>query len=578
MSQPHKPHRFSLRLAPLALALLFAQGSWAQPAPNPSAGTLQRNSAADRAVPGLDAAPAHTGAANTLPRELGKPEDDIQLDVKAYQIDGLPNTSPETLAALAATTTPYVGKDRHYEDLSNAVAAVTLYVQRNLGYYVGMAYLPEQKLADGVVHIAVLEGRLDEVKIHWPNDPAADPPVKHSVIEGYLSALKPGSALMVNDVERVVFLVNDLPGVRTRFEIEPGRAPGTASLVVTPQAESRVSGSLGFDTLGSRYTGITRWNARVGVASPLGLGDSLVVHALTTTSTGLYDGGVSYVVPVGANGLKLGASVSGVSYGLEDDFFDNDPHGSALAVNTFGTYPLVRSRNLNVFGLASYEYKSFDDINDVYSTRKSSNDVLIGVVGDFRDSLLTGAVNTYEANWLQGRMSFDPAHTPDGLKPSFGKLGLGYSRLQNVIAGSLQFYGRYKGQLANANLDSTERMSIGGDTGVRAFGPGEGTADEAHVLTAELRWLPPDAWFGRAAHEMSVNLFYDWGHAKYMHDPVDTVERNTATLAAVGFGVIWQRPADFTLRFDLAWRAQGQPYMEPASHMPRAGIVLTKLY
>ncbi len=566
------------KFSALTLALLVAQGaSMAQPvgAPlHPTTDALKRNQDAARDVPGV--APQAAGNASNQPRELGKPEDDIQIDVKAYQIDGLPGASAETLAALKAATAPYVGKDRHFEDLSNAVAAVTLYLQRDLGYYVGMAYLPEQNPTDGVVHIAVLEGRLDQIKVNWSDDL----PVKRSVVDGFLSAIKPGDVLRVDDVERMVFLINDLPGIRTRFEIEPGSKPGTASLIATPQAEARVSGTVDFDTLGSRYTGISRVGTQVAIASPMGLGDSLVLHARTTTSTGLYDGGLSYVVPVGANGLKLGTSVSGVSYRIDPDYFEQDLHGTALAANVFGTYPLVRSRNLNVFGLATYEYKRFDDQFDDdtgnLSVRKSSNDVLVGVLGDFRDTLLTGAVNTYEATWLQGRMSFDPVNPPEGLRPSFGKLGLGYSRLQNIVSGRLQFYGRYKGQIANANLDATERMALGGGNGIRAFGPGEGTADDAHLLTAELRLLPSEAWLGRAARELAFSTFYDWGHAKYAHDPIDVVTKNTATLAAYGFGVIWQRPADFTMRFDLAWRAQGQPYMEPPSHLPRANIVLTK--
>lgn len=572
-----KPRTSHHTLSALALALLLAQSAaWAQPAApaNPGADAIKRNQDAARNVPAMAPAPTGSDATRGAPRELGKPEDDIQIDVKTYQIDGLPGASPETLAALAAATAPYVGKDKHYEDLSNAVAAVTLYVQRNLGYYVGMAYLPEQTPTDGVVHITVLEGRLDQVKVSW----ADDLPVKREVVERYLAALKPGSILTVNEVERVVFLVNDLPGIRTRFEIEPGRSAGTASLVVTPQAEPRVSGGIDVDTLGSRYTGTTRAGTQVAVASPAGLGDTLTLHARTSATAGLYDGGLSYVLPVGGSGLKLGAAVSAVSYQFDPDYFADDLHGSALAANAFGTYPLVRSRNLNLFGLASFEHKRFDDQAEVlgFSTRKSSNDVQLGVLGDFRDTLLGGAINTYEASWLQGRMSFDPAYTPAGLRPSFGKFGLGYSRLQNIVTGRLQFYGRYKGQLANANLDATERMALGGGNGVRAFGPGEATADDGHLLTAELRLLPSEAWFGRTARELAFSTFYDWGHATYAHDPVDIVAKNTATLAAYGFGVIWQRPADFTLRLDLAWRAQGQPYMEPPSHLPRANLVLTK--
>ena len=534
-------------LTTLALALLLAQGSsLAQAAPVEP-----------------------TSSATAAPRELGKPEDDIELDVQAYQIDGLPGVPADKLAAVTA---PFTGKARHFEDLSNAVAAVTLFVQRDLGYYVGMAYLPEQNPKNGIVHIQVMEGRLDQVKVNWSDDL----PVKRDVIEAHLAAFKPGSVLRVDEVERAVLLLGDLPGVRTRFEIEPGRTPGTASLVVTPQAEARVAGSAEFDTLGSRYTGITRWGVQAAIASPLGWGDTLMLHARTTTSTGLYDGGLSYIVPVGAQGLKLGASLAGVSYQVDRSFFTQSLHGSALASNVFGTYPVIRSRNLNLFGLASVNYKRFDDQFDDFSTRKSSTGVQLGVLGDLRDGLLGGGINTYDAAWTQGRMSFDPALTPDGIRPSYGKLTLGASRLQNILPGRLQFYARYKGQLTNANLDATERLPLGGADGVRAFGPSEGTGDDAHLLSAELRLLPPESWFGRASRELAFRTFYDWGHSKYSHDPLPTGLVNTTTLAAVGLGLSWERPSEFALRFDLAWRAQGHADIEPPNHQPRASLVLNK--
>jgi hemolysin activation/secretion protein len=505
---------------------------------------------------------------SVLLRELGKPEDDIKMDVTAYQVDGLPDASA---AQLAAITAPFVGKGRSYEDLVNATSVVTLYMQRELGYYVGFAYLPEQQSKDGVVHIAVLEGRLDQMQLNWSDDL----PVQREVLERHLSALKSGDVLRVKDVERVVFLVNDLQGMNTRFEITEGREPGTASLVVTPTKEARVSGRVELDSLGSRYTGMGRLSGSVTVASPTGHGDALVVNALSSFTRGLAFGGLSYVSPVGASGLKLGAAVSRVRYQLDKDTFASDYDGTVLASSGFALYPVVRSRNLNVFGLLSYENKRFDDRQDGLSLRKTSNDVQAGVVGDFRDGWLNGAVNTYELSWLQGRMKFDDGDAATtGLKSSFGKASLGYSRLQNLVSGRLQMYARYKGQIANTTLDATERFAIGGPAGVRAFAPGEASADTAHVLTAELRFLPYESWFGRVAHELVFSTFYDWGHARWARDSSSLPV--TTTISGYGLGVIWARPGDFSLRLNLAWRAAGESLADTNTHEPRANAVLSK--
>ncbi|RZL03408.1 MAG: ShlB/FhaC/HecB family hemolysin secretion/activation protein [Rubrivivax sp.] len=536
----------SLKLNVLAAAaLMAATGSvWAQPATPPTASP---------------SAPL---------RELGKPEEDFSLDVSAYQVDGLSDASA---ARLAAITAPFTGKGRHYEDLVNATAAVTLYMQRELGYYVGFAYLPEQQAKDGSVHIAVLEGRLDQIQLNWPDDV----PVRREVVESYLAALKPGEVIRVKDLERVVFLVNDLQGARTRFEIGEGREPGTASLVVTPTAEARVSGRGELDSLGSRYTGVGRLSGGMTVLSPTGRGDAISVNALSSFSGDLAFAGASYVSPVGTSGWRLGAAVSKVRYRLDKDEFPSNLNGTVVAASGFGLYPLGRSRNLNVFSLLSYENKRFDDRESGLSYRKHSDDVQAGLLGDFRDNLFNGAVNTYELSWLQGRIRFDAADVSStGLNDTFGKANLGYSRLQNLVSNRLQFYARYQGQIATTTLDATERFAIGGPTVVRAYAPGEAAADTGHVVTAELRFLPPESWFGRVAHELMFSTFYDWGHAKT--GPNAGLPATRSVLSGYGLGVVWERPADVALRLNLAWRASGEPLSDGGTHQPRANAVVTK--
>ena len=517
--------------------------------------------------------------ASSLPRELGKPEDDLRLDVRAYQVDGLPGVSA---ADLAEVTAPFTGTARHYEDLANAVTAVTRYMQRKLGYYVGLAYLPEQRLQDGVVHIFALEGRLDDVQVRWP----AALPVRQEVIERYLAQLKPGAILREADIERVVYLVNDLPGVRARFEIEPGREPGTASLVVTPEAEPQIGGRLEYDTLGPRDTGVSRFGVRAVIASPTGLGDAVQLNLRGSAGGGLNDGGVGYSVPVGSSGLKLGALLSEVRYFLPSAAGLQNLHGTATLGNLFGLYPVVRSRNLNLFMLATVARKRFEDRWGSLAARRSTHSVQLGVLGDYRDDAFGGAVSTYELSLLQGGAALGPLYSLTGLHANYRKLNASWSRLQSLVPGRLQLYLRAKGQFTNTNLDPSERMPIGGTDGVRGFDPAEGAADDAQLLTAELRWLPPASLFGNVARELVFSTFCDWGHVRYAHAP-DALgaiaaellgPQNRANLGAVGAGVRWERRNDFTVRLDLAWRVQGQPTIRPRTRLPRAEMVLSKAF
>ncbi|MEO8523107.1 MAG: ShlB/FhaC/HecB family hemolysin secretion/activation protein [Caldimonas sp.] len=461
---------------------------------------------------------------------------------------------------MPAITQRFTGTGRSYEDLVNAAAAVTRYLQRELGFYLGYAYLPEQTPVNGVIRIAVLEGRLDEVILNWPEKMSVD----RSVVEAYLARLKPGEILRVRDVERIVFLVNDLRGLTARFEVKAGRTPGTASLVVTAQPEERYAARVEVDSLGSRYSGVLRGSVQGTMASPAGRGDGLVVNALSSFSRGLEFLLGGYTVPVGSDGLKVGISGSYVHYKLDPGLLDDtDLSGDATAITLYGLYPVVRSRNLNLFGLVSIDSKRFNDKLFGLTQKKTSNDLQLSVSGDARDDLLSGGVNTFELVVLRGNLKpANPAAENENPR-NFTLTRFSASRLQNLISNRLLMLTSLKGQYTLNNLDNTEQFQLGGPERVRAFGPGEGTGDTGFVASIELRYLPPEEWFGRISRELVFSTFVDIGTIRFRHEPTaldlqQTAFVNRSTLSGVGIGAVWDRPRDFSARLSLAFPISGE--------------------
>jgi hemolysin activation/secretion protein len=408
-------------------------------------------------------------------------------------------------------------------------------------------------------------------------------PVNRRVVEAYLARLKPGEILRVRDVERVVFLVNDLRGLTARFEVKAGRTPGTASLVVTPQPEERIASRAEVDSAGSRYSGVWRASVLSTISSPTGQGDGLVVNGLTSATGGLMFALAGYTLPVGSDGLKLGVSGSYVRYQLDKDLLTLDLHGTATTVTLYGLYPVVRSRNLNLFSLISIDSKQFNDQQGPGLTqRKTSTDLQLSVSGDARDDLLTGGVNTYELSAIHGSIKLPRGTTTDNAR-SFSLGRLNVSRLQNLISNRLLMFVSLKGQLALQNLDSTEQFQIGGPDRVRAFAPGEGTGDSGAVLSLELRYLPPQAWFGRIARELVFTAFYDTGSVTLRHDPAQQLITkpdfvNRISLSGWGFGGVWDRSRDFAVRLYLAWPITGTAVNDPVVKKPRLYLTANKTF
>jgi hemolysin activation/secretion protein len=504
------------------------------------------------------------------PRELAKPEDDRRLDVESYVLD---DSAPAALRnVLPALTQRYVGKQRRFEDLLSAVNEVTRHLQRELGYYLGYAYLPEQTAAGGKVRIAILEGRLDRVVLEW-NDKLS---VKREVVEAYTARLKTDQILYTRDVERVAFLLNDLRGISTRFEVRPGSRPGTAILVVTPTPEPRLTYKLEGDTNGTKALGEYRLTGLAQMSSPFGRGDGLTANVLASTTGGMFFGLLGYTSPIGSDGIKVGTSVSAVSYKLDRGLFPLNLTGSAATVNVFGLYPVVRARNLNFFTLASAEAKQYTDRQEEVGAlvKKSVSTVAIGTTGDFRDSVLGGGVNTYEFNIVNGRVTY-PQGRSSALDddPTFNKLTFGYTRLQDLVTGKLLLYTAIRGQYAANNLDTTEQFRLGGPDGVRAWATGEGTGDIGTTMSLELRWLPPEDWFGRIAREMVASFFFDGGYVQYRYRPRISTDAdpppNNGTFTGAGIGLTWVRPGKYSIRGAVAQPIGGESRSGPGEKKTR---------
>lgn len=112
------------------------------------------------------------------------------------------------------------------------------------------------------------------------------------------------------------------------------------------------------------------------------------------------------------------------------------------------------------------------------------------------------------------------------------------------------------GQWANDNLNASEKFSLGGSYGVRAYPQGEASGDSGAMLNIEL--------LHSFTPQVQAILFYDYGQVKINHDNF-TQASNERAIAGAGVGVN-AKFSGFSLNSYLAWRTQGGiPLSEPSS-------------
>ena len=184
--------------APTALAMaLLGAPAWAQTVPG--AGRLLEETRRNN-TPALPAAP--------LPRLIEAPvrptvtmPEGVKVTVTGFRISGAVSFPVEELEALVK---PWVGKSLDIAGLNEAAGALTRHYQSK-GHMLSYAYRPAQRVADGVIELAVLEGRLEGVQIVS----AQDARLRDEVVQAHTESLATPGPLLQSKVERQLVTLLD---------------------------------------------------------------------------------------------------------------------------------------------------------------------------------------------------------------------------------------------------------------------------------------------------------------------------------------------------------------------------------
>ncbi len=545
----------------LTLAL-FSLGQAALAQQPPTGGALQ--------VPAAPVPPRAEPAIRIEQRSTppaGVPSD-VRILVNALRLEGATVFDPGQLLALTGFQ---AGSQLSLADLQAMAGRITQHYRRS-GYFVAQAYLPAQDIRDGVVTMVVSEGRLGKVQLRNQTN------LRDGVAQGLLADVVPGDVITTRGVERSLLLLSDLPGVDVRSTLVPGAAVGTSDLVVDVTPGRRVTGSVDLDNGGNRYTGVWRLGATVNLNEPLGLGDVASLRLLTS-GEGLKYARLSYQLQVGAG--QVGVAYSWLEYALGKEFESLGAHGTATIASVWGRYPVIRSRNDNVYAQLAFDAKEFDDRLDAIPARTERNSrvLMASVFGDHRDSFGGGGVNSYFLTWSTGELDIETpaARAQDAItartQGHFDKLSFSGMRLQRV-GGPFSLYAGVNGQLASKNLDVSEKMSLGGMNGVRAYPEGEAYADEGYLATLELRMdLPPLP--ANVPGRMQVSVFADHGSVKLNKEPWAPGD-NRRTLSGAGVGFNWGDPGNFLVRASYARKLGSEDATSAPDRSGRFWIQLVK--
>lgn len=416
-------------------------------------------------------------------------------------------------------------------ELQAIVQSITNYY-RNNGYILSRAILPPQHVANGIVHVQVIEGYINHVKV-LGKARGAKP-----LILAYGQKIAKTHPLQLKTMEYYLYLANQVPGVQVKAVLEPSKTNVGASDLNLAVEEQVVNAYAVYDNYGTQYLGPHQVTGSFTFNSIFLPGDATTLTYLETThDRELTYGDAHYAALLANSGLQwtIGANKS-LSYpGYFLTPFNTE--GRATTYYTSLQYPVILSRSKSLTLNAGFNYLN--------SQSKTLGFLLyldrirpgrIGATYSFADSL--GGSNAASVNLEKGFNVMGASDNPTSRTVSrFGADGI-YTKW-NVQASRIQpIWGRLsgfllaQGQYSYSPVLASIQFGFGGSQVGRGYDPAEILGDRGFAGSAELRIdTYPNYAF---VNTTQFYAFYDIGVIYNIKNLPDIQQKQSASSTGVG--------------------------------------------
>ncbi len=526
---------------------LFASACGAAQATGPSLPNMSNvpniGSVIQQMQPSQPISPAVSGVPSPVQTKSDAADQSITFRVTSIEITGNTRIATEQLHALVRDAE---GQDLTLAALTEVVARITAHYQRH-GFPLARAIVPGQTLVAGVVQVQVIEARYGAVVL--VNQTMLD----KALLSSPLKPLQRGQVIEQGPLDQALLLLSDIPGVVGNSILKRGVRWGETDLEVTATSPSKsVSGQSVIDNYGNAYLGHLRITQSLRVIDPFQQhgGSTLDLNGLTS-GNGLNYGRVAYETTQAGAATRVGGAYSALRYTLGGPLATSGSYGDAQVAQLWVRRSLLRSYTTNVSAQLQYDKTQLRDHSGVdIDNNRNTNKISASLAGDVQDGLWFGAVNNWNLSLVQGAVGFDNAAAQlanaGHSEGRFSKVNAQFSRLQKLNTyGSL--YGAMTLQWANRNLDSSEKLAVGGPNSVRASHASALSGDLGALLNLEYRHSLGTAWAG----SWQLTYFFDSANVRLNQIALGANE-NRAHMSGAGVGLAWSGPQQILVKVQLA--------------------------
>lgn len=412
----------------------------------------------------------------------------------------------------------YVGKKADIATLRQIVEDINELLLKER-FVTASAYLPPQEIVNGVVHIAILEGRLGKLEV------SGSKVLSPSFVRSYVH-LQPRQIVDLPRVANDLARFNDTGVARIQAIVRPGAQFGLTDIQLSVTEPPRNQLQVFVDNQGVAAVGRDEIGMLYQLYAPAGIDDQLTIYAVK--SEGSLMGSVAYNLPINSSGGRAGISVSsgdirdvsGIYQPLSISGWSNDVSANAAQpLYVGGNWILLANGSLSYVASRSSEL-------DMTVTSDTAKLETVGFKVGYTDPGFSASVSLNNS-FVQSHSDVSGVDTDfDLIGGTFFARGLLPAGFVGVISGSWQ-------KSSQEFIPGSELFQVGGPTTVRGYPSNAAAGPSGYFANFELHHLIR-IFGGRSTNRVNLDgfVFLDQGEV-FNYYPT------SQDLRSVGAGLSW---------------------------------------
>ena len=446
---------------------------------------------------------------------------------------------------------PFEGRALTLEELRQVADAITqLYLDR--GYITSRAILADQVITDGMVEIAVIEGRLEDIQIQGTR--RVNPNYIRSRVQ--LGAGEPLNTAELEDQLRLLRVDPLFENIEAN--LRAGSEIGRSILNIRVTEANPFAGSFTIDNSSPATVGSERVGVDLLYRSLTGYGDEISTSFYNSTTGGLTIFDLGYRIPLNPkNGTLQLRAVFDRNQVTTEEFTEFGIRGRSQSYEISFRQPFIRTPTEEFALSVGFSFRDgqtfiFNDIPNPFGSGPDQEGITrTSVIKLGQDYLLRDPKGAWAlrslvslgTGWLGATVNADPV--PDG---RFLSWLTQVQRVQILNEDNLLIVGADL-QLTPNSLLSSQQFVIGGGESVRGYRQNARVGDNGVRFFIENRITLERDESGIPIFQLTP--FFDAGLV-WNHPNNPNSQPQEQFLAGVGLGLIWQPVPGLNLELDYA--------------------------